>query len=101
MDQLPVRDHDLRLPHVGWNEVFPVAEAAGFKGLGKAPVFYFVHSYALSYEGGGGPVTAWCDYGERFVAAIQFDNVVATQFHPEKSQGVGLRFLTNWVDWTP
>ncbi|MCH7593943.1 MAG: imidazole glycerol phosphate synthase subunit HisH [Chloroflexi bacterium] len=101
VDRLPARNHGLRLPHVGWNEVFPVAEPAIFKGLGKAPVFYFVHSYALGYEGGEGPVAAWCDYGEQFVAAVQFDNVVATQFHPEKSQDIGLRFLMNWVDWSP
>lgn len=101
VDVLPALEHNLRLPHVGWNEVFPVSEPAVFKGLGKAPVFYFVHSYALGYEGGEGPVAAWCDYGEQFVAAVEFDNVVATQFHPEKSQSIGLRFLTNWVDWTP
>jgi glutamine amidotransferase len=101
VDRLPVLDHDLRLPHVGWNEVFPVGDSKLFKGLGKAPEFYFVHSYALGYEDNEGPVAAWCDYGEQFVAAIQFDNVVATQFHPEKSQRLGLRFLMNWVDWNP
>jgi len=101
VDRLPAAASGLRLPHVGWNEVFPVGDPPVFKGLGKAPVFYFVHSYALGYEGEEGPVAAWCEYGEPFVAAVQFGNVLATQFHPEKSQDLGLRFLMNWVDWAP
>lgn len=99
VDLLPTQGTDLKLPHVGWNEVFPTKESSLFNGLGKAPVFYFVHSYALDYGGEEGPVAAWCDYGGAFVAAIQFDNVVGTQFHPEKSQDTGLRFLINWVGW--
>jgi len=96
--RMTANDQGLRLPHVGWNEVFPVDDSPIFKSLGKAPIFYFVHSYAMVYENGEGPVAAWCEYGDPFVAAIQYDNVVATQFHPEKSQSVGLRFLTNWVN---
>jgi glutamine amidotransferase len=44
---------------------------------------------------------AWCDHGGRFLAAIRKGNIAATQFHPEKSQDIGLRFLMNWVDWNP
>jgi glutamine amidotransferase len=96
--RMNANDQGLRLPHVGWNEVFPVGDAPVFKGLGKAPIFYFVHSYAMTFPSGEGPVAAWCDYGEQFVATIQYDNIVATQFHPEKSQDIGIRFLMNWVD---
>ena len=91
----------LRLPHVGWNETFPAEESPLFKGLGSAPVFYYVHTYAFSVRDAAACVSATCDYGERFVAALLQENVAATQFHPEKSQDIGLRFLMNWVDWNP
>jgi glutamine amidotransferase len=98
VDRMPAARFGLHLPHVGWNEVVPVGESPLFEGLGRSPVFYFVHSYAVSFENCEGLVLGWADYGEPFVAALQSDNIVATQFHPEKSQGAGLRFLTNWVD---
>lgn len=101
VERLPAGRSGLRLPHVGWNDVVPVGDSPLFKGLGRSPVFYFVHTYAMTFEGGEGPALAWCDYGEPFLAAIQFGSVVATQFHPEKSQEAGLRFLTNWLAWKP
>ncbi|MQF70539.1 imidazole glycerol phosphate synthase subunit HisH [SAR202 cluster bacterium AD-812-D07_MRT_10900m] len=96
-------DPSLKLPHVGWNETVPDLESPLFKGLGRTPVFYYVHSYAVVYmnQDKHRDVEAWCDYGGKFAAAIQRNNIVATQFHPEKSQDIGLRFLMNWVDWNP
>jgi glutamine amidotransferase len=90
----------LRLPHVGWNEVLPQVEAPLFRGLGPAPCFYFVHSYCFQPED---PrlVAATCDYGGPFTAAVLWRNIFATQFHPEKSQEVGLRLLENFLDWEP
>ena len=96
--RLNAHDQGLRLPHVGWNEIYPVGDPAVLKGLGKSPIFYFVHSYAMIYPDDEGPVAAWCEYGEPFVAVIQYENIVATQFHPEKSQDLGIRFLMNWMD---
>jgi imidazole glycerol-phosphate synthase subunit HisH len=91
----------LKLPHVGWNETAPDPDSPLFKNLGRSPVFYYVHSYAVALTDEGEHAEAWCDYGGKFVASVRKNNIAATQFHPEKSQDIGLRFLTNWVDWNP
>jgi imidazole glycerol-phosphate synthase subunit HisH len=91
----------LKLPHTGWNETIPNPESPLFKNLGKSPVFYYVHSYAVQLKNESQVGDAWCDYGGQFLAAVRKDNIAATQFHPEKSQDIGIRFLMNWVDWNP
>ncbi len=91
----------LKLPHIGWNDTTPNPDSPLFKNLGKAPAFYYVHSYAIVLADQSDHAEAWCDYGGSFVAAVRRDNIAATQFHPEKSQDIGLRFLMNWVDWKP
>lgn len=90
----------LPVPHLGWDEVQPTIPLRLFQGLRPAPVFYFAHSYALC-EVGADWVAAICDYGVPFVAAVQRGNIVATQFHPEKSQENGLRLLRNFLQWQP
>lgn len=89
----------LKVPHVGWNElIFPKNDWL-FKGLRPAEAnFYFVHSYHMVCAD---PLDclATTDYGGEVVAVIRRDNIVAMQFHPEKSQDNGLRLLQNWVDW--
>jgi len=92
---------NLKLPHVGWNETSPSPDSPLFKNLGKAPVFYYVHSYAVELTDSDDNGDAWCDHGGSFLAAVRKENIAATQFHPEKSQNIGLRFLMNWVDWNP
>ena len=86
---------DLKVPHIGWNDVCAPAATPMFKGV-RHPVFYFVHSY---YVDCADPalVSATCDYGVRFPAAIVTGNVWAVQFHPEKSQMNGLRLLENFL----
>jgi glutamine amidotransferase len=101
VSRLTPNEPSLKLPHVGWNETIPQPESPLFKNLGKAPVFYYVHSYAIGLNNENNAAEAWCDYGGNFVAAIRKDNIAATQFHPEKSQDIGIRFLMNWVDWNP
>ncbi|GIW07983.1 MAG: imidazole glycerol phosphate synthase subunit HisH [Dehalococcoidia bacterium] len=91
---------DLRVPHVGWNEIEPRVESPLFRGLGHAPCFYFVHSYHFVVDDPR-VVAATCDYGGPFTAAILYRNMFATQFHPEKSQEAGLRLLENFLDWEP
>lgn len=86
----------LKIPQMGWNRLRvrrPVAELAG---LGEEPFVYFVHSY---YVVPADPelVVASTDYGVEFAAAVAWKNVFACQFHPEKSQAVGLRLLENFV----
>jgi glutamine amidotransferase len=87
----------LKVPHMGWNLVEPVAESPLFSGVPKEGVyFYFAHSYYAS-PAEAGAVAAVTDYGGRFASSIRVGNVYATQFHPEKSQAVGLAMLENFV----
>ena len=97
VERLTVEDPSLKLPHIGWNDVtFQETVLAG--GLKKNPIFYFDHSYHfVSQEPAS--VVAVCEYGGTFAAALQKDNMFAVQFHPEKSQQVGLRLLRNFLDW--
>ena len=90
---------NLRVPHVGWNAVSVRTPHVLFSGIPADADFYFVHSYHLVCERTE-DVLATCEYGGSFVAAIARDNIVATQFHPEKSQKHGLRLLKNFVAWT-
>ena len=79
-----------RIPHMGWNEVVPGPAADSL--FPAAERYYFVHSYGLA-PADPSVVAAGCDYGGGFAAAIVAANVVATQFHPEKSGEAGLRLL--------
>lgn len=91
---------ELRVPQVGWNDVAYARDCPLFRGLPDCPDFYFVHSYHLVCDDPG-LVQATCDHGEPVTAAIRWNNVFATQFHPEKSQDHGLRLLANFLEWTP
>jgi len=85
----------LRLPHMGWNDVRVKEQTPLFEGMSGDRNFYFVHSYHLICD----PtyVVATCCYGEEFSAVVQKDNIVGTQFHPERSHTNGLQFLRNFV----
>jgi glutamine amidotransferase len=88
----------LKIPHMGWNEVVFTKPHPVFKDVGQGAAFYFVHSY---YPAPDDP--AWIlgstDYGLRFCSAIARENLVAVQFHPEKSGRPGLRILENFCRW--
>jgi imidazole glycerol-phosphate synthase subunit HisH len=90
----------LRIPHMGWNDIAPSPEAPLFRGLPDSPEFYFVHSYHVRCADRS-VVSAECDYGGTFTAAVTQDNICATQFHPEKSQFCGLQVLANFLSWKP
>ncbi len=91
----------LRLPHMGWNELFfsPGAHPL-LNGLVPGDHAYFVHSYALT---GGNPeqIIATTGYGAPVVAMVATANRAGTQFHAEKSQQVGLQILANFLSWNP
>ena len=88
---------DLKVPHMGWNQVRTVgAPEPLLRGLGDAPYVYFVHSYHAEPTDRA-MVALEADHGGAFCAAIRKDNVFACQFHPEKSQAVGLAILENFV----
>lgn len=87
----------LKVPHMGWNSVdFSEPRHPLFKNLGEHPYFYFVHSYHCVPEDCG-MVAATAEYGGRLTAAVARNNVMATQFHPEKSGDAGLQVLKNFV----
>lgn len=91
------------LPHMGWNTISVASGSRLFAGV-ESELFYFVHSYGVTkwvmkgdYEKTTAPLVSWCEYGEKFVAAVENGPLVATQFHPEKSGEAGLHILENWV----
>jgi glutamine amidotransferase len=89
----------LKVPHMGWNRVRVVRPAPILAGLPEEPFFYFVHSYYV--EPADSNVTAGItEYGRWFTSVIWRDNLFATQFHPEKSQAVGLQLLKNFAALT-
>lgn len=94
-------DPGLKIPHMGWNEL---AIANGthpvLYGLPTGGHAYFVHSYAFQTREPG-HVLATVGYGGTITAVIGRDNLVGTQFHPEKSQGVGLALIRNFLGWRP
>lgn len=94
-----VENQGLKVPHVGWNDVECDTGAKLFKGVKrKTQTFYFVHSYYMECADKK-EVCGWCDYGIRFAAAMEKENIMATQFHPEKSQQDGLDLIRRFVDY--
>jgi imidazole glycerol-phosphate synthase subunit HisH len=89
----------LKVPHMGWNSLEAVADHPVFAGL-EGRDMYFTHSFAL-YPRDPADATAWTTHGERFAAAVVRDNMAGVQFHPEKSQGVGLKLLGQFLEWRP
>jgi glutamine amidotransferase len=85
-----------KVPHMGWNTVEHHGRLRLFDGVPDGAAFYFVHSY-YPIVAADSVAIAWCEYGVRFAAAIERDNVYGTQFHPEKSQRWGLKLLENFA----
>jgi len=86
---------DQKIPHVGFNQV-KHSGGSLYKGMSELPDFYFTHSYRMLKSKSEG-FYSLCDYGVEFVASYEFDNIYATQFHPEKSQTNGLTLLQNFL----
>ena len=97
-----IRAGELKIPHMGWNSVsirnveFEIRNDL-FKGIKDNSYFYFVHSYHAAPDDKK-IIAATTAYGEEVTAAIEFENIFATQFHPEKSGDVGLHVLKNFVE---
>lgn len=93
----------LKIPHMGWNTLSQQNDHALLDGIATGPDglhAYFVHSYALSAQRPG-DVIAMTDHGGPVTAMVGHDNIAGTQFHPEKSQTLGLRLIANFLEWTP
>lgn len=86
---------DLRVPHMGWNDVSIVRSEPLFAGADASRTFYFAHSYVFSCA--PDLISATFEYGARHVAAIQKDNIFGTQFHPERSSEAGGALLRNFA----
>jgi imidazole glycerol-phosphate synthase subunit HisH len=96
-------DPALKIPHMGWNTLEPVKRHALLDGIPTGPDglhAYFVHSYHFVPKDQGVLVAA-TDYGGPLTAMIARDNVAGTQFHPEKSQTLGLKLIRNFLEWRP
>ncbi len=90
--------NQLKIPHMGWNEVKQSALHPLWSGISENSRFYFVHSYYVKPEKSELMVGA-TDYGLEFASCIARDNIFAAQFHPEKSQQAGLTLLSNFLQW--
>lgn len=90
----------LKVPHMGWNRVRQTRPHALWAGVPDDSWFYFVHSYHAQLPDPA-QVLGTADYPQPFAAAIARDNIAAFQFHPEKSQNLGMTLLANFAQWNP
>jgi glutamine amidotransferase len=93
-------DPDLKMPHMGWNQLELRRPHPVFDGIDPGAHAYFCHSFHMECDEPG-DLLATADYGGTVTAAVARENRVATQFHPEKSQGLGLKLLANFLKWRP
>lgn len=95
---VPIDDQggELKIPHMGWNELVLGGDHPVFDGIPSGQHAYFVHSYCFECEEKE-CILATVEYGKPLVAALAKDNIIATQFHPEKSQEAGLKLLHNFM----
>lgn len=98
--RLVARDASFKIPHMGWNELKIARRHALLEGIEDGAHAYFVHSFVLN-PSDPSHVLATTDYGGAITAMVGRDNIAGTQFHPEKSQAVGLRLLANFLNWQP
>lgn len=88
--------HRTKLPHMGWNDVVPVANHPLFEGLEKDAIFYFLHSFYFKCKNPHESI-AVSDYGIKFTSAVNYNNIYGIQFHPEKSHQNGEKLLHNFA----
>jgi glutamine amidotransferase len=89
-------DDNIKIPHVGFNQVFNNKDSKLFQGINNNSDFYFTHSYKVSSSININQ--SICNYGKNFIAALEIGNIYATQFHPELSQNNGLILLNNFLN---
>ncbi len=98
INKLDADKFGLRIPHMGWNSVKVNPAARLFADVNPLADFYFVHSFH-AVPNDENLVPTLCTYGHEFVAAVEHENIFATQFHPEKSQRYGLQVLSNFLNY--
>lgn len=88
---------DLKVPHMGWSDVFPKKDSRLLQGMHADPRFYFVHAFHLK-PARPEDVLLTSEYGFEFIAAFEHENLIGVQFHPEKSHKFGMKLLQNFVE---
>lgn len=96
-DQMMVAGEKLKVPQMGWNQLSFKRRPPAFNGIDDGSNVYFVHSYYVKPDDSG-VIATTTDYGIEFCSSVWKDNVIATQFHPEKSQAIGLQILKNFAE---
>jgi len=90
------QDGKYKLPHIGWNEINIVKDSKIFKDIENNSHMYFVHSYEFIPEDKN-VITATTDYSSKIVCSVEKENIFGTQFHPEKSDKIGLKIIHNFI----
>ncbi len=96
VEEIDTDGKPLKIPHIGWNTLLFNKKSALFEGMNNGTYVYFVHSFSARTDDSN--VTAFTDYGLKTVAAVERNNVLGTQFHPEKSGEEGLKILRNFCN---
>jgi len=100
IDAIRPGDASLKVPHMGWNDLRLRQTHPVLDGIASGDHAYFVHSWQF-HAADPGHLLADVDYGGPVTAIVGRDNIIGTQFHPEKSQAVGLRLISNFLHWRP
>ncbi|MCG6901714.1 MAG: imidazole glycerol phosphate synthase subunit HisH [Rhodobacter sp.] len=100
IESIEPADPALKIPHMGWNDLVIDTPHPVLKGIGTGDHAYFVHSYQFRVANPAHRL-AHCDYGGDITAIVGRDNIIGTQFHPEKSQSAGLKLIANFLSWSP
>jgi imidazole glycerol phosphate synthase glutamine amidotransferase subunit len=95
--QIQALPANVKLPHMGWNQVCTARDSRLLEGIDAKAHFYFAHSYAAIAKEGDTAALATCTHGAEFVAVLETNNLFAVQFHPEKSGAAGARLLQNFL----
>tara|TARA_Y100001935_G_C17302768_1_gene510332 strand:- start:1639 stop:2286 length:648 start_codon:yes stop_codon:yes gene_type:complete len=101
VDKIPAK-MGLKIPHMGWNNIELKKAHSIFNELdnNEEMIAYFVHSYYFQVKKIEN-LLGYCDYGSKITAIIGKDNIIGCQFHPEKSQKIGLKFIKSFMNWRP
>ncbi|MEL0235386.1 MAG: imidazole glycerol phosphate synthase subunit HisH, partial [Pelagibacteraceae bacterium] len=95
VNKINLTDKNLKLPHMGWNNISINQKSKLFSGIENESHFYFVHSFAFDVENDQF-ISAKTNYSTEIISAVEKDNIFGTQFHPEKSQANGIKILENF-----
>ena len=91
------QDGKFKLPHIGWNQINIVKDSQIFKGIENNSHMYFVHSYEFVPKDKS-VISATTDYSSNIVCSVEKENIFGTQFHPEKSDKIGLKIIDNFIN---